>query len=79
MNSVSAIRPDHRPWLVITAHSIVVLQALAIVYFLTSFWVTIGVATAFTVTVMVVRALSRATEQVDTIFTEELGKEPARR
>jgi hypothetical protein len=79
MNSVSAIRPVHKTWLVIVAKVVVVLQALAIVYLLTSFWVTVGVAFAFVATVSIVRALSLAAHQVDTIFEEELAQEPARR
>lgn len=72
MSSVSAIRPGHKPWLVIAGKTVVVAQALAIVFLLTSIWVTIAAAVGFVITVSVVRALSRASAQIDTIFDEEL-------
>lgn len=75
MNSASAVNPAHRSWMVITAKSIVVLQTLAIVYVLTSAWVTVAVAAGFAVVVIAVRALSRASQQVDQIFEEELSRQ----
>ncbi|WP_245849257.1 hypothetical protein [Lentzea kentuckyensis] len=50
------------------------MQTLAIVYLLTSAWVTAVVATGFVVVVAAVKALSRASRQIDQIFEEELGK-----
>ncbi|TWP51484.1 hypothetical protein FKR81_14845 [Lentzea tibetensis] len=73
MSSVTAIRPVHKPWLVFTARAVVVLQALGIVFLLTSIWTTVAIAVLFVVTVSVVRALSRASQQMDTIFEEELS------
>jgi hypothetical protein len=72
MDSVAA-KPVHRSWIVIAAKAIVVLQSLAIVYLLTSVWVTIAVAAGFVVVVIAVKALARASRQVDRIFEEELG------
>lgn len=74
MDSV-ATKPAHRSWIVITAKSIVVVQSLAIVYILTSVWVTVAVAAGFAVVVGAVKALSRASRQVDQIFEEELGRQ----
>ena len=70
----AAAKPVHRSWIVVAAKSIVVLQTLAIVYMLTSAWVTAVVAAGFVVVVAAVKALSRASRQVDQIFEEELGK-----
>ena len=69
----AAAKPVHRSWIVLAAKAIVVLQALAIVYTLTSVWVTAAAAAGFAVVVMTVKALSRASRQVDQIFEEELG------
>ncbi|ANZ36861.1 hypothetical protein BBK82_13040 [Lentzea guizhouensis] len=74
MNSATAAKQVHRSWLVIAAKTIVVLQSLAIVYTLTSVWVTLAVAAAFLVVITAVKALSRASKQVDRIFEEELGQ-----
>lgn len=71
----AAVKPVHRSWIVIAAKSIVVLQALAIVYMLTSAWVTAAVAAGFVVVVAAVKALSRASRQVDQIFEEELRQQ----
>ncbi|GAB2829643.1 hypothetical protein [Lentzea nigeriaca] len=72
MESVAA-KPAHKSWIVHTARVIVVLQSLAIVYMLTSGWVTAAVAAGFLVIVASVKVLSRASRQVDQIFEEELG------
>ena len=71
----AAAKPVHRSWIVIAAKSIVVLQALAIVYMLTSVWVAAAVAAGFVVVVTAVKAVSRASRQVDQIFEEELGRQ----
>ncbi|MDX8033947.1 hypothetical protein SK803_27310 [Lentzea sp. BCCO 10_0856] len=71
----TAARPAHRSWIVIAAKSIVVLQALAIVYMLTSAWVTAAVAIGFIVVFASVKALSRASRQVDQIFEDELRRQ----
>ncbi|KOV80543.1 hypothetical protein [Nocardia sp. NRRL S-836] len=73
MNSASAAKPVHRSWLVLAAKAVVVMQLLAIVYTLTSVWIAVAVAAAFAVVVAAVRALGRASKQVDRIFEEELG------
>lgn len=73
MNSATAGKPAHRSWIVIAAKSIVVLQSLAILYVLTSIWVTAAVAAAFAIVITTVKALSRASEQVDQIFKDELN------
>lgn len=70
----AAANPVHRSWIVIAAKSVVVLQALAIVYMLSSVWVTVAVAAGFMTVVVAVKALSRASRQVDQIFDEELGR-----
>lgn len=72
MDSASAVNPSHRSWIVIAAKTIVVLQSLGIVYMLTSTWVTVAVAAGFAVVYFSVRALSRASRQVDRILEEEL-------
>jgi hypothetical protein len=72
MDSVAA-KPVHRSWIVVAAKVIVVLQSLGIVYMLTSGWVTAVVAAGFAVIAAAVRALSRASRQVEEIFEEELG------
>ncbi|GGU49199.1 hypothetical protein [Lentzea flava] len=72
MNSV-AVKPVHRSWIVLAAKVVVVLQSLAIVYMLTSGWVAAVVAACFVAIVAAVKALSRASRQVDRIFEEELG------
>lgn len=69
----AAVKPVHRSWIVLAAKSIVVLQALAILYMLTSVWVTVAIATGFVVVVATVKALSRASRQVDQIFEDELS------
>jgi hypothetical protein len=74
MDSASAAHPSHRSWIVIAAKTIVVLQSLGIVFMLTSAWVTAVVAVGFIVVFVVIRALSRASRQVDQIFDEELGR-----
>ena len=74
MDSVAA-KPAHRSWIVIAAKSIVVVQSLAIVYLLTSAWVTAAVAVGFVVVVGAVRGWSRASRQVDQIFEEELSRQ----
>ncbi|MDT7784361.1 MAG: hypothetical protein QOF58_2780 [Pseudonocardiales bacterium] len=71
----AAARHVHRSWIVIAAKSIVVLQALAIVYMLTSVWVTAAVAAGFVVVMTAVKALSRADKQIDQIFEEEIGRQ----
>jgi hypothetical protein len=71
----AAAKLVHRSWIVIAAKSIVVLQVLAIVYLLTSVWVTAAVAAGFVVVVGSVRALSRASHQVDQIFEDELRQQ----
>jgi hypothetical protein len=75
MNSASAVNPAHRSRIVIAAKSIVVLQSLAIVYLLTSAWMTVAVAAGFVVVFVAVKALSRASGQVDRIFDEELSRQ----
>lgn len=70
----AAAKPAHRSWIVIAAKSIVVVQSLAIVYLLTSVWVAAAVAAGFVVVVGAVKALSRASRQVDQIFEEELSR-----
>ena len=72
MNSISAVRHVHKSWIVIVARCIVVLQSLAIVYLLTSAWVTVAVAAGFVVVVTAVKVLTRASRQIDRIFEEEL-------
>lgn len=74
MDSVTAFKPVHRSWIVIAAKTIVVLQSLAIVYTLTSVWVTVAVVAGFAAVVIAVKALSRASRQVDRIFEEELSR-----
>ncbi|MGW4214962.1 hypothetical protein ACWEIJ_43785 [Lentzea sp. NPDC004789] len=73
MDSVAA-KPAHRSWIVIAAKSIVVLQALGIVYMLTSVWVAAAAAIGFALIVGTVKVLSRASRQVDQIFEDELGR-----
>ncbi|MEU7475092.1 hypothetical protein AB0A63_03855 [Lentzea sp. NPDC042327] len=73
MNSATAAKPLHKSWLVVAAKTVVVLQALAIVYLLTSVWVTVAVVAAVVVVFAAVKALGRASKQVDRIFEEELG------
>jgi uncharacterized membrane protein YcaP (DUF421 family) len=73
MNPATAARPVHKSWLVTAAKAVVVLQSLAIIYTLTSVWTTVAVAAAFAVVVVTVKALRRASKQVDRIFEEELG------
>lgn len=75
MNSATAARGVHKSWIVIAAKTIVLLQALAIVYMLTSVWVTVAVAAGFVVTVTAIKALSRASRKVDQIFEEELTQQ----
>jgi Flp pilus assembly protein TadB len=74
MNSASAVKPTHRSWIVLAAKSIVVVQSLAIVYMLTSVWVTVAVAAGFVVVVTAVKSLSRASRQIDRIFEDELSQ-----
>ncbi|HEX7307299.1 hypothetical protein [Lentzea sp.] len=74
MDSAPAVSPAHRSWIAITAKTVVVLQVLAIVYMLTSVWVAVAVAAGFTLVVLAVRSLSRASDKVDQIFTEELHR-----
>ena len=69
----AATKPVHRSWIILAAKAVVVLQSLAIVYLLTSAWVTAAVAAGFVVVLAVVKALSRASRQIDRIFEEELG------
>jgi hypothetical protein len=57
------------------AKAIVVSQSLAIVYLLTSVWVTVAVAAGFVALVVAVKALTRASRQVDRIFEEELTRQ----
>jgi hypothetical protein len=57
------------------AKAIVVSQSLAIVYLLTSVWVTVAVAAGFVALVVAVKALTRASRQVDRIFEEELARQ----
>jgi hypothetical protein len=71
----AAAKPAHRPWIVIAAKSIVVVQSLAIVYALTSVWIAAAAAAGFVVVVGAVKALSRASRQVDQIFDEELSRQ----
>ncbi|MFS8100946.1 hypothetical protein LFM09_27865 [Lentzea alba] len=73
MDTVTAAKPVHRSWVVVAAKAIVVLQSLAIVYMLTSAWVTVAVAAGFAAVVVAVKALSRASKQVDQIFEDELN------
>lgn len=73
MNSISAVGSDHRSWIVIAAKTVVVLQVLSIVFLLTSVWVTLAVAAAFVITFVTVRALAKASKQVDQILTDELS------
>jgi hypothetical protein len=73
MNSAAAVETVHKSWIVPTAKIIVVLQSLGIVYLLTSIWVTVAVAAGFVVVVVAVKALARASRQVDRIFEEELS------
>lgn len=73
MNSATAVKTVHKSWIVPTAKIIVVLQSLGIVYLLTSIWVTVAVAAGFVVVVVAVKALARASRQVDRIFEEELS------
>lgn len=75
MDSASAANASTRSWIVIAAKAIVVLQSLGIVFMLTSAWVTAVVAVGFIVVFIAVRALSRASRQVDRIFEEELGRQ----
>ena len=75
MDSASAANPAHRSWIVIAAKAVVVLQSLGIVYMLTSAWVTAVVAVGFIAVYFAVRALTRASRQVDRIFDEELGRQ----
>ena len=75
MDSASAANASTRSWIAITAKAIVALQSLGIVYMLTSAWVTAVVAVGFIVVFFAVRALSRASRQVDQIFEEELGRQ----
>jgi hypothetical protein len=75
MDSASTANASHRSWIVIAAKAIVVLQSLGIVYMLTSAWVTAVVAAVFAVVFLAVKALSRASRQVDRIFDEELGRQ----
>lgn len=75
MNSASAVNPVHRSRLVMAAKAIVVSQSLAIVYLLTSVWVTVAVAAGFVVLVVAVKSLTRASRQVDRIFEEELVRQ----
>lgn len=70
----AAAKPAHRSWIVTAAKSIVVVQSLAIVYLLTSVWVTAAVAAGLVVVVGAVKALSRASRKVDQIFEEELSR-----
>jgi uncharacterized membrane protein len=74
MDSVTAFKQVQRSWIVIAAKTIVVLQSLAIAYTLTSAWVTVAVAAVFAAVVVAVKALSRASRQVDRIFEEELSR-----
>jgi hypothetical protein len=74
MDSVAA-KPAQKSWIVIAAKSIVVVQSLAIVYLLTSVWATAAVAAGFVVVVGAVKALSRASRQVDQIFEKELSRQ----
>ena len=69
----ATVKPVHRSWIVPAAKAVVVLQSLAIVYLLTSAWVTAAVAAVFVLVLAAVKALSRASRQVDRIFDEELG------
>jgi hypothetical protein len=75
MNSATAAGGVHKSWIVIAAKTIVVLQALAIIYLLTSVWVTLAVAAAFVVIVTAIKALSRASRQIDQIFEDELPQQ----
>lgn len=69
----TAASSAHRSWITVAARAVVVLQSLAIVYLLTSIWVTAAVAAGFVVVVAAVKALVKASRQVDRIFEEELG------
>ncbi|WP_439662685.1 hypothetical protein ACSHWB_15295 [Lentzea sp. HUAS TT2] len=42
---------------------------------LTSVWVTVAVAAGFALVLLAVKTLSRASQQVDRIFDEELGRQ----
>lgn len=75
MNSASAADPAQRSWMVVAAKTIVVLQALAGVYLLTSVWVMVAVTAGFALVVVAVKALSRASQQVDQIFEDELDRQ----
>jgi len=75
MDSASAANASQRSWIVVAAKAIVVLQALGIVYMLTSVWVTVAVAAGFALVLLAVKTLSRASQQVDRIFDEELGRQ----
>ena len=75
MDSASAANTASRSWIVVAAKAIVVLQSLGIVFMLTSAWVTAVVAVGFIVVFIAIRALSRASRQVDRIFEEELGRQ----
>ena len=75
MDSASAANPAHRSWIVVAAKAVVALQSLGIVYMLTSAWVTAVVAVGFIAVFFAIRALSRASRQVDQIFEEELGRQ----
>lgn len=73
MNSATAVKPVHKSWIIIAAKTIVVLQSLAIVYLLSSIWVTVAVAAGFVVVVTAVKVLAKSSRQVDRIFEEELS------
>jgi len=73
MDSATAVKTVHKSWIVPMAKIIVVFQSLGIVYLLTSIWVTLAVAAGFVVVVVAVKALARASRQVDRIFDEELS------
>ncbi|MDX8143845.1 hypothetical protein SK854_17095 [Lentzea sp. BCCO 10_0061] len=75
MDSASATNASTSPWIAIAAKAIVVLQSLGIVFMLTSAWVTAIVAVGFIVVFIAIRALSRASRQVDRIFEEELSRQ----
>jgi hypothetical protein len=75
MNSASAVNPVHRSRLVTAAKAVVVSQSLAVVYLLTSVWVTVAVAAGFVAVFVAVRALARASRQADRIFEEELTRQ----
>ena len=75
MNSASTVNPVHRSWLVVAAKAIVASQSLTIVYLFTSVWVTVAVAAGFVAFVVAVKAVARASRQVDRIFEEELTRQ----